>query len=457
MKIVQVLHGFFFNDTATTEIYTYSLSRELAKQHEVHVFYRVEDVEQEEYATRSGTYDGLNTCTINNTFKHCTSFEQSYKNVAIAQRFGRFLDTVDPHIVHFGHLAGLSVTLIEEAKQRHIPVVFTLHDFWLFCQLGQLLKPDLSICRGPEDQECAKCLAPERAANSRLRMLFQLVRKAVPDFNKRTRLRKSLRAAYHRYALLASALRKDGAADIRARTKHINAMCALVDLFIAPSQFVRQRFIDFGISPAKLIHCEHGFQVTPFRGIERKPSPKLRFAYTGTFIPSKGVHVLLKAFDSIRSDDVELRLYGTDRQYHYGFEHYADHLRSLAQSANVDWCGSYENQHIGAILAETDVLIVPSIWYENSPLTIQEAFLAGVPVITSNIGGMAELVQHGVNGLLFRVGDHEDLAAQMRAISADPGILERLRRNIRPPVSIETHARRMEEIYNRAIEMAKAR
>ena len=457
MKIVQVLHGFPPQNIAGSENYTYNLSRELAKRHDVHVFYRVEDLAQEEYETRSGTYHGLNIHTINNTFKHCTSFEQTYKNAAIAQRFGRWLDTVEPQVVHFAHLNGLSTTLIEAASKRGIPIVFTLHDFWLFCQLGQLLKRDLSLCHGPEDSECAKCLAPQRVASAPLRKVFDLVRRVVPDFNKKTRLRNTLRAIYHQYAKLVSPFQKDGVADLRARRTHIEAMCALVDLFIAPSQFLRQKFIDFGVPAPKIVHCDLGFDMSLFRGVEKQHSRKLRFGYTGVFIPSKGVHILLQAFSRIDGEEAELRLHGRFEQYHFGFEYYPEYLKSLGKGTNVVWCGEYENRKIGSILAEIDVLIVPSIWYENSPLTIQEAFLAGVPVIASDLGGMAELVQHEVNGLLFRAGDPEALAHQMQAVLADRGIITQLQRNITTGTPMPRHVQQIEQIYDRAIEMANGR
>ena len=93
------------------------------------------------------------------------------------------------------------------------------------------------------------------------------------------------------------------------------------------------------------------------------------------------------------------------------------------------------------------MLVVPSIWHENSPLTIHEAFMACVPVITSNIGGMAELVQDGVNGLLFQVGDSKDLAKRIQMVIDATGLIERLRKNIKPVIPIENPALEIREIY----------
>jgi len=85
-------------------------------------------------------------------------------------------------------------------------------------------------------------------------------------------------------------------------------------------------------------------------------------------------------------------------------------------------------------------VVVPSIWWENSPLVIQEAFAAGRPVICSDIGGMAEKVTDGVNGLHFRVGDPEDLAATIHRAVITPGLWEHLRRGIPPIHPMPAHA-----------------
>ena len=100
MKIVQVIHGFPPHNMAGSEVYTYNLSKELSKRHEVIVFYRVADPQKEEYATEWGNYNGLKVFTINNTFKGCTSFELTYRNNVIETKFGAFLDEVKPEVVY---------------------------------------------------------------------------------------------------------------------------------------------------------------------------------------------------------------------------------------------------------------------------------------------------------------------------------------------------------------------
>src|SRR5439155_26694905 len=114
---------------------------------------------------------------------------------------------------------------------------------------------------------------------------------------------------------------------------------------------------------------------------------------------------------------------------------------------NVRFMGRIENAALPAAFAELDLLIVPSLWFENSPLTIHEAFLAGVPVLTADRGGMAELVEDGKSGLHFHMGDADDLRRQLLRVVREPGLLESLR--LEPPrvKTIEEDAAAMEERY----------
>jgi glycosyltransferase involved in cell wall biosynthesis len=99
------------------------------------------------------------------------------------------------------------------------------------------------------------------------------------------------------------------------------------------------------------------------------------------------------------------------------------------------------------VLSEIDVIVVPSLWYENAPLVIQEAFATKTPVITTNLGGMAEAVDHGINGLLFERGDVADLARQLRRIVNEPELLDGLRAHIPTVKTIDEEVTELEANY----------
>ncbi|MCJ7694897.1 MAG: glycosyltransferase, partial [Anaerolineaceae bacterium] len=115
-------------------------------------------------------------------------------------------------------------------------------------------------------------------------------------------------------------------------------------------------------------------------------------------------------------------------------------------------CGGFSHDQLGEVLSEIDVLVVPSVWHENNPRVIQEAFAAQTPVIASNVGGMAEFVQHEVNGLLFDRSNEIDLARQLSRIVNEEGLLERLRCGIKPVKKIEVEVEELIKIYEELIQ-----
>ena len=113
--------------------------------------------------------------------------------------------------------------------------------------------------------------------------------------------------------------------------------------------------------------------------------------------------------------------------------------------------GGFDNRDISKIFKEIDVLVVSSVWPENSPLVIQEAFASKTPVIASNIGGIPELIQDGINGLLFEAGNINNLYEKMKIIIDSPKLLSELRENINLPKDIKANALELEEIYKRYV------
>jgi glycosyltransferase involved in cell wall biosynthesis len=174
----------------------------------------------------------------------------------------------------------------------------------------------------------------------------------------------------------------------------------------------------------------------------------VRFGYIGALHPHKGIDLLLDAFRGLESR-ASLQIYGSA----FGSpvsESYWRRIRSN-QPPNVFFHGAYENADVHKILATLDVIVVPSLWYENSPLTIQEAFAAGIPVITADRGGMAELVHHNVNGLNFRLGDANDLHEKLAQIVEHPNLVEHLKCGISAVKNIEQDAAEQRVRYGELI------
>jgi glycosyltransferase involved in cell wall biosynthesis len=449
LRILEVAHGFPPFDMAGAEVFAHGLSRALvARGHDVRVFHRISDPSRPEYAVEHAQVDGLSVVRINNTFREAHRFEHIYRNDAIDAAFGQYLDRFRPSVVHFHHVTCLSTNLIAVARGRGIPVVYTLHDYWLICQRGQFLKTDLSICGGQDDGACVKCLAwPLNLSRRVARIAPRLTTTglALPS-RSATTLKRWTKAAYRFYVGAVPAARSTARAKVRARMDHVREMCVQIDAFIAPSQFLRRKFLDFGIPAARILHSPYGFD-TSYYSVPRSPREgEVRFGYLGTWIPPKGVHVLIEAFNGIADERATLHIYGHAVPYE-GYPDYGERLRALIQSPRIFLEGRYDNCRVGEILSGLDVLVVPSVWFENSPLTVQEAFLAGVPVVASNLGGMAELVQHESSGLLFRAGDAGDLRATLLRLLASPELRQRLRARPGSVKSLDESALEHERLF----------
>ena len=401
MKILQVIHGYPMRYNAGSEVYTQTLCHALAGRHEVHVFTREEDPFAPDFRLRveSDPEDARITLHVVNNPRN----RDRYREPGVDRRFAGLLDRLRPDLVHVGHLNHLSTSLPFEAATRGIPVVHTLHDFWVMCPRGQFMQThpgdpeDLwAACDGQDDRKCAE-------------------------------------HCYARYFGGAPAEREEDIVYwtgwVRRRMRHLREMTELVDLFVAPARTLLDRYRDeFGVPARKLVHLDYGFDLARLRGRARTPGEPFVFGYIGTHIPAKGIHDLIRAFGAVAGESL-LRIWGRPRGQN------TEALEALARSLpggkaqRVEWLPEYRNADIvREVFDRVDAIVVPSVWVENSPLVIHEAQQARVPVITADAGGMAEHVRHEVNGLLFRHRSWRALARQMQRFADDPALARRLGR-----------------------------
>jgi glycosyltransferase involved in cell wall biosynthesis len=241
--------------------------------------------------------------------------------------------------------------------------------------------------------------------------------------------------------------------DFYMRERFIKGHLANVDLFVAPSEFLRQRYIDWGV-PADRIVCEDYGRRPAVRLAEPEGErPRNRFGYFGQLNPYKGVLTLLEAMARFEHrPDIQLRLHGAnlDQQTDEFQAEFAELLEAAA--ANVTLVGTYHPEDVPLLMRDIDWVVVSSRWWENSPLVIQEAFMQRRPVICSGIGGMAEKVTHEVNGLHFHVGDAAAMAAAIERAASEPGLWERLREGIPDILTVDDHVENLARMYRELME-----
>lgn len=421
VKVVQVVHYFLPRHVAGTEVYTYTLSKALVSRgHRVRIYTREDGFFDREYAETETTFDEIPVRTVHfnrrgvragNVFH---AFYLSISNPVIDQSFDLFLHEFRPDIVHFQHTDGLSASMLAVASRHGIPAVFTLHDYWSMCHRTQLIKPDLEICDGPSSgAKCAACIDHPMVTNRRLER----------------------------------AIRMGGRLAGIYRARFMRAMLLKADLLISPSEFLRRKFIEFGVPAHKILFLDNGLSTERFGDVTKSPSSRIRFGYIGGVVVHKGLHLLVEAFNRLPVGQAELLIYGDPTVA----PAYSESVRENVRHPDIRFMGTFKNRHVPEIMASIDVLVVPSIWPENSPLTIHEAFLARVPVIAPHVGGIPELVHHERNGLLFEIGSADDLQAKMEYLIHNPHLLQIYAGNIERIKPIQENAKELEEIYERLV------
>jgi glycosyltransferase involved in cell wall biosynthesis len=456
VRILQVIHQFPPYSSQGSEVYCNNLSHELARTEDVRVFHTSSVSRDWWRRMRRETITGL-------AAYHCIDGGEyarlaDWPNPFLRRSFRAALDEFRPEIVHFHHFLSLGDDLVTLARSSGAAVVYTLHDYSLICPNTLLLRDDGALCAKQDAdffQDCCPVLirtdGPRRRPPWTARFPSPARWQLYARQNPNPLLRALLLAATNRAVRWLGNPRRahfDGKRDFFLT--HTRRICRDVDLFLAPSEFLLRRYVSCGLARAKIVLVKHGMRHFPTVPRKERRGP-IRFGYIGALHPQKGIHLLLEAFQHV-GHDASLHVFGSV----FGSPISRSFWRRVRDRAtpNVFFHGAYDNDRVGEVLADLDVVVVPSLWYENSPLTILEAFVAGVPVIAADAGGMAELVRDEVNGLRFRRGDVEDLHATLRRVAGDPEILDRLRRGILPVPTIEEHAVELRERYSNLLRSA---
>lgn len=421
MHILKIIHGYPPQYNAGSEVYSQSICTELSKYHKVSVFTREENPYIPCFSIREEKInENLTLYLVNHP-----QGKDSYKHQKMDNVFTSLLENLQPDIAHIGHLNHLSTGLVDVLNQFKIPIIYTLHDFWLMCPRGQFLtrsigevKDNFQLCTHQDDRKCAiKC--------------YKVYFSGVED-NELEDI-------------------KQWETWIHQRMKEIKKIVSKIDLFIAPSKYLKNRFEeDFYIPKEKIIYLDYGFPTKYLLPTQKiTTNDPYTFGYIGTHIPAKGVNLLIEAFKKIEQPAI-LKIFGRDNGQS------TKALRNMASSSKnrIDFLGEYMNQNLANdVFSKVDCIVVPSIWGENSPLVIHEAQACKIPVITADFGGMKEYVAHNVNGLLFKHRDINSLVEQLNFAISNPKKMKELgkigylySKNGTIP-DIENHCKKLESIY----------
>jgi glycosyltransferase involved in cell wall biosynthesis/SAM-dependent methyltransferase len=445
LRVLLTAHQFLPRYSSGTEILTRDTGLEmLARGHEVHVLTVDPDAQGKSIDVSYEDYDylGLKVRALGlpRRKSRLDFIRDEYDNGLVADHVRRYVKSIKPEAVHMFHLSRLSGSVIEVFRELGVPVVYTPTDFWAICVRNTLQKPSGELSAGPDEisSNCLECriaerLLPEKelpAATGKQEFYRRLAERALAKANNEHPNMAQIRA-------------------ILARTEFLRERVNAVDAILAPTNLMQQMLTANGINPGLVAVSPYGMDVSGFENAKRSgpDSGGLRVGYMGTIHPQKGLDVLLRAFTHLpQANGVTLRVCGSLKSY----PDYTREVYDLAgQDLRINFAGSFPNEKMTAELGKVDVLVVPSTWYENTPLVIYSALAARIPVVASNLGGMAEVVRHGENGLLFEPGDPEDLARQLSRLIEDPALLTKLGENAGNVRTVKDSVDEMLGLYER--------
>lgn len=356
MRILQV--NKFFDRRGGAETYLHAVSEKLRERgHEVHAFSTRWDTNvassDRPYFVKRYAFDRKEGFT-----KDAKKSMAFLWNRESAQSLKRMIRDIQPDAVHLHNIYHqLSSSILPVIRRAGISCVQTLHDYKLACPNYRMFTEGFPCerCKGGKYYEAVKhqCLfsgyAPNVLAAAEMTMtkLFQLYERTV-------------------------------------------------NTFLCPSRFMEQKMMEWGIASDKLSYLPNPIALPS----DPHPSCRGAYVYIGRLYPEKGVDVLIRALAHVPNAQLEILGEGPERA----------RLEVLAEEvapARVSFLGFQTAEMVQAHRITARAVVVPSVWYENAPLSVLEALADGVPVIASDIGGLPELIGDEERGLLVKPGSVE--------------------------------------------------
>jgi len=420
---LHVVHQYPPDFRGGTEYYTQTLAAAQARQgHYVAVFVPT----PHEYPPTSAAKDEQGVLMYRVPVGDRTRgqvFWQTFRQPELQKAWREVLAEFAPDLVHIQHLMGLPMASVrQELRTAAVPYVVTLHDYYYLCANAQLVtNTDGTICAGPDERanNCAHC-------------------------------------ALARTSLPATGWLAPGLAPLmRHRNVETSRVLKQAARVIAPTEFVARIYAPLGLDADRLAVVPHGIDL-PWAEIaaarrlrEARPAGgRLHIGYVGSINQQKGLHVLIEAVKRLPRDRVALTIYGDLTS----FPGYVGELRQAAAQSSITFAGPVSRDRLWTAMSDFDVMVMPTLWYEASPLVIDEAFALGVPIVASRIGAIPDKITDGLNGRLFPPGDATALAAILADLQRNPDQVKQWEEGIPTVQEIDAHMKAVEEVYAAALD-----
>ena len=419
LHIMLGVHQFFPEYQTGTEVLTLELARGLRSMgHVVHVFAGVMEHNVQYTAKPWLTHDEYDGFPVHRLHYGVGNWNKiAFLELSNHNRINLIKDlisTIKPDIVHFNHLIGFTGEVIPEIRNMGTPVVFTATDFWAVCPAYTLYRRfKKSVCEPPvHPEDCLRCLVqvPEWAA------------KIALEIGKTPLSKMSIKGL----ALNALSNRP------QVMPEYINSADSVLVSTNFLANILRKGRINGNLIKMIPYGVDIGFLPEhisiPDIFSEKEP---LRIGFIGTLSEKKGVRVILDslAYLDNYTKNIELSIYG-------GISDDDPYCKMLLEKAKlightIRFMGTFPHEKIGEILRNLHVLIIPSVWYESSPLVLSSALNAHTPLIVSDLGGLTEMIHGGDYGFSFPAGDEKRLGSIISDILGKPELLRKIRQNMK--------------------------
>jgi glycosyltransferase involved in cell wall biosynthesis len=416
MKVALYVHCFFPTHYHGTETYTLALARALcAMGHQPIVVSSMFQGEKKSSALITNyEYQDIPVYCIDKNYIPHSSLKETYFQEQMTQIHKKLLEELRPDVIHVTHLINHTAALLDAAKSLDIPTVATFTDFFGFCFNNKLETANGNLCVGPnlERTNCFTCClkAGVRKAN------FKLSEQALNGFVPLLQLGSSLFNQVYDLPILKNINLSAQLRDIKLRSNLLAEKYSYYRAVIAPTNFLQSAYENNGFTSAPIYKINFGVD------IDRKPKPltpasaPIRFGFIGQIAPHKGTALLVEAFCRLPKGKSELHIYGAEDQY----PEYTQAMKARSNGFPVYFQGTFASDQMRRVLDAMDFLVIPSTWYENSPLVLLDALASHIPVIVSDVEGLTEFLELGKNGYAFARGSVDELEKVMHHVISNP-------------------------------------
>jgi glycosyltransferase involved in cell wall biosynthesis len=415
MKIALFAHCFFPSHFYGTETYTLELAKNYQRAgHQVTVVTATFQGEPSlgELLSRYEFQEIPVVCIDKNKLPH-TRVKETYYQPEMREVLTQILKQLNPDIVHVTHLINHTAALLEVTQALGISTYATFTDFFGFCLNNKLEAADGSLCAGPSTSR-TNCLACHLKAAAHNTGAAKWARYAASPRMAQTMasvMNVSRRLPTLRYGAMGGLVE-----DIARRPDTLASLYnSGYRAAVAPTKFLGTAYASNGIQvPLHNIHF--GVAIDRSSKPSRVASHKPVIGYIGQIAPHKGTDLLIEAFGRLPKNSASLQIYGPADQD----PAYMAQLTGLASGLNVQFMGTFAKEMMADILGRMDLLVIPSRWYENSPLVLLNALATHTPVLVADVQGMTEFLAPGVNGYAFERGSVDHLHQQLKKLTLSP-------------------------------------